>query len=41
MKGPLMHMSLAFPWDTTLGHLRGIVKLGGAQLTILNKGEGN
>lgn len=37
MKGPLMHMSLAFPWDTTLGHL----KLGGAQLTILNKGEGN
>ena len=41
MKGPLMHMSLAFPWDTTLGHLRGIVKLGGAQLAILSKGEGN
>ena len=41
MKGPLMHMSSAFPGDTTLGHLRGIVKLGGAQLTILSKGEGN
>ena len=36
-----MHMSLAFPCNTTLGHLRGIVKLGGVQLTILNKGEGN
>ena len=36
-----MHMSSAFPRDATLGHLRGIVKLGGAQLTILNKGEGN
>ena len=41
MKSPLMHVSSAFPWDATLGHLRGIVKLGGAQLTILNKGEGN
>ena len=41
MKGPLVHTSLAFPWDTTLGHLRGMVKLGSAQLTILNKGEGN
>ena len=38
MKGPLTHMSLAFPWDTTLGHLRGIVKLGGAQLYNFKQG---
>ena len=36
-----MHMSLAFPWDRTLGQQGGIRRRGDAKVTILSKAEGN